>query len=119
MSVPQQQWILAQTGQPPESFIQAVKQYAPASGGHFAAQLLWQRGIQDEATLAAFVSPQAYQSASPFEFGQEMYLAVQRLEPLGKTTNKLLFGVTLMQTVLPPLLFYGMGWDNFLPKTSN
>ncbi|KAF3887567.1 MULTISPECIES: single-stranded-DNA-specific exonuclease RecJ [Nostocales] len=80
MSVPQQQWILAQTGQPPESFIQAVKQYAPASGGHFAAQLLWQRGIQDEATLAAFVSPQAYQSASPFEFGQEMYLAVQRLE---------------------------------------
>ncbi|KYC38151.1 single-stranded-DNA-specific exonuclease RecJ [Scytonema hofmannii PCC 7110] len=80
MPTPQQQWILAQTEQPPESFIQAVKQYAPALGGHFAAQLLWQRGIQNEAKLAAFVSPQAYQSASPFEFEQEMYLAVQRLQ---------------------------------------
>ncbi len=80
MPTPQQQWILAQTEQPPESFIQAVKQYAPALGGYFAAQLLWQRGIQDEATLAAFVSPQAYQSASPFEFEQEMYFAVQRLQ---------------------------------------
>ncbi|GAA6615023.1 single-stranded-DNA-specific exonuclease RecJ [Scytonema sp. NUACC26] len=80
MPIPQQQWILAQTEQPPEWFVQAVKQYAPASWGNFAAQLLWQRGIQDEATLAAFVSPQAYQSASPFEFGQEMDLAVRRLQ---------------------------------------
>ncbi|GAB1544123.1 single-stranded-DNA-specific exonuclease RecJ [Scytonema sp. NUACC21] len=80
MPTPQQQWILAQTEQPPEWFIQAVKQYLPALRGLFAAQLLWQRGIQDEKTLAAFVSPQAYQSTSPFEFGQEMHWAVKRLQ---------------------------------------
>ncbi|MBW4627568.1 MAG: single-stranded-DNA-specific exonuclease RecJ [Brasilonema octagenarum HA4186-MV1] len=78
--MPEQQWILATTEQPPEWFIQAVKQYAPASSGHFAAQLLWQRGIRKNAQLAAFVNSQAYQAASPFEFGQEMHLAVERLQ---------------------------------------
>ncbi|MBK1990300.1 single-stranded-DNA-specific exonuclease RecJ [Sphaerospermopsis aphanizomenoides BCCUSP55] len=74
------QWILAETEQPPESFIQAVKQYTPLSSGSFAAQLLWQRGIKDPETLAAFVNFQAYQPASPFEFGREMDLAIQRLK---------------------------------------
>ncbi|MBW4592565.1 MAG: DHH family phosphoesterase [Brasilonema angustatum HA4187-MV1] len=78
--MPEQQWILATTEQPPEWFIQAVKQYAPASSGHFAAQLLWQRGIRDNAQLTAFVNSQAYEAASPFEFGQEMHLAVERLQ---------------------------------------
>ncbi|MBP5971315.1 single-stranded-DNA-specific exonuclease RecJ [Brasilonema sp. CT11] len=78
--MPEQQWILATTEQPPEWFIQAVKQYAPASGGHFAAQLLWQRGIRENTQLGAFVNSQAYQAASPFEFGQEMHLAVERLQ---------------------------------------
>uniref|UniRef100_UPI002006ECCC single-stranded-DNA-specific exonuclease RecJ n=1 Tax=Brasilonema sp. UFV-L1 TaxID=2234130 RepID=UPI002006ECCC len=78
--MPEQQWILATTEQPPEWFIQAVKQYAPASGGHFAAQLLWERGIRENSQLAAFVNPQAYQAASPFEFGQEMHQAVERLQ---------------------------------------
>ena len=76
----EQQWTLATTEQPPEWFIQAVKQYAPASGGHFAAQLLWQRGIRDNTQLAAFVNTKTYQPASPFEFGQEMHLAVERLQ---------------------------------------
>jgi len=75
-----QQWILASTEQPPEWFTQAVKQYAPASSGHYAAQLLWQRGIRDATQLVAFVNPQAYQPASPFEFGQEMLQAVKRLQ---------------------------------------
>ncbi|BAZ25268.1 single-stranded-DNA-specific exonuclease RecJ [Kalymmatonema gypsitolerans NIES-4073] len=76
----EQQWTLATTEQPPEWFIQAVKQYAPASGGHFAAQLLWQRGIRENTQLAAFVNTKTYQPASPFEFGQEMHLAVERLQ---------------------------------------
>ena len=76
----EQQWTLATTEQPPEWFIQAVKQYAPASGGHFAAQLLWQRGIRDNTQLAGFVNTKTYQPASPFEFGQEMHLAVERLQ---------------------------------------
>ena len=76
----EQQWTLATTEQPPEWFIQAVKQYAPTSGGHFAAQLLWQRGIRENTQLAGFVNTKTYQPASPFEFGQEMHLAVERLQ---------------------------------------
>lgn len=75
----EQQWTLATIEQPPEWFIQAVKQYAPASDGHFAAQLLWQRGIRETTQLVAFVNTETYQPASPFEFGQEMHLAVERL----------------------------------------
>ncbi|WP_414585534.1 single-stranded-DNA-specific exonuclease RecJ [Scytonema sp. PCC 10023] len=76
----EQQWTLATTEQPPEWFIQAVKQYTPTSGALFAAQLLWQRGIREKPQLAAFVNTKTYQPASPFEFGQEMHLAVERLQ---------------------------------------
>ncbi|ARV57580.1 single-stranded-DNA-specific exonuclease RecJ [Nostocales cyanobacterium HT-58-2] len=75
-----QQWILATTEQPPEWFLQAVKQYAPVHGGSFAAQLLWQRGIRDVSQIEAFVNYKAYQSTSPFEFGQEIHWAVERLQ---------------------------------------
>ncbi|MGI2902842.1 single-stranded-DNA-specific exonuclease RecJ [Tolypothrix sp. VBCCA 56010] len=74
------QWNLIATEQPPESFIEAVKHYTPNKNGHYAAQLLWQRGIKDTTQLAEFVNPQAYQPASPFEFGEEMLLAVRRLK---------------------------------------
>ncbi|MEI2578370.1 single-stranded-DNA-specific exonuclease RecJ [Scytonema sp. PRP1] len=76
----EQQWTLSTTEQPPEWFIQAVKQYAPISNGLFAAQLLWQRGIREITQLAAFVNTKTYQPASPFEFGQEMHQAVERLQ---------------------------------------
>ncbi|MCC5657758.1 DHH family phosphoesterase [Nostoc sp. XA010] len=76
----QQQWTIAATEQPPESFIQAVKQYTPASSGIYAAQLLWQRGIKDHQQLIAFINHKDYQPASPFEFGQEMPLAIARLQ---------------------------------------
>jgi single-stranded-DNA-specific exonuclease len=75
------QWILTATEQPPDWFIQAVKKYAPTtSKGIYAAQLLWQRGIKEESQLAAFINYKTYQPASPFEFGQEMQLAVTRLK---------------------------------------
>ncbi|MFS0519774.1 single-stranded-DNA-specific exonuclease RecJ [Nostoc sp. UIC 10607] len=76
----QQQWTIAATEQPPEWFIQAVKQHTPASSGIYAAQLLWQRGIKDDQQLTAFINYKAYQPASPFEFGQEMHLAIARLQ---------------------------------------
>ncbi|MDF5711870.1 MAG: single-stranded-DNA-specific exonuclease RecJ [Nostoc sp. S4] len=75
-----QQWTLATTEQPPEWFIQAVKQHTPASNGLYAAQLLWQRGIKEKSQLSAFINQKAYQAASPFEFGQEMQLAIARLQ---------------------------------------
>ncbi|PHK09461.1 DHH family phosphoesterase, partial [Nostoc linckia] len=78
--MPEQQWNLATAEQPPEWFIQAVKQHTPASNGMYAAQLLWQRGIKEKSQLLAFINHKAYQAASPFEFGQEMHLAIARLK---------------------------------------
>ncbi|MBW4556430.1 MAG: single-stranded-DNA-specific exonuclease RecJ [Trichormus sp. ATA11-4-KO1] len=83
------QWILATTEQPPDWFIQAVKEYTPASSGLYAAQLLWQRGIKDYQQLAAFTNHQAYQPASPFEFGQEMHLAMERLQKARQAGEKI------------------------------
>jgi single-stranded-DNA-specific exonuclease len=76
----QQQWILASTEQPPQWFIQAVKQYTPASSGEYAAQLLWHRGIRNDTQIEAFINYKAYDPASPFQFGEEMHLAVKRLQ---------------------------------------
>ncbi|MGF1988152.1 MAG: single-stranded-DNA-specific exonuclease RecJ [Nostoc sp. ZfuVER08] len=78
--MPEQQWNLATAEQPPEWFIQAVKQHTPASNGLYAAQLLWQRGIKEKSQLSAFINHKAYQAASPFEFGQEIHLAIARLQ---------------------------------------
>lgn len=83
------EWILTETENPPEWFIQAVHKYTPLSKGIFAAQLLWQRGIQTELELTSFVNYQAYQPASPHEFGKEIDWAVQRLQKAGETGEKI------------------------------
>ncbi len=88
MTEQQQQWILASTESPPGWFIQAVQQYTLSGGGFYAAQLLWQRSIQDESQLAAFINYQTYQPASPFEFGQEMDLALIRLQQAWENGEK-------------------------------
>ncbi|NEU83354.1 DHH family phosphoesterase [Nostoc sp. UIC 10630] len=85
----QQQWTITATEQPPEWFIQAVKQYTPLSSGIYAAQLLWQRGIKDHQQLTAFINYKAYQPASPFEFGQEMDLAIARLQQAYNAKEKI------------------------------
>ncbi len=85
----QQQWTIAATEQPPDWFIEAVKQHTPASSGIYAAQLLWQRGIKDHQQLIAFINHKAYQPASPFEFGQEMDLAIARLQQAYNAKEKI------------------------------
>ncbi|WP_414517892.1 single-stranded-DNA-specific exonuclease RecJ [Nostoc sp. PCC 9305] len=85
----QQQWTITATEQPPEWFIQAVKQYTRASSGLYAAQLLWQRGIKDRQQLTAFINYKVYQPTSPFEFGQEMHLAIARLQQAYNTKEKI------------------------------
>ncbi|MBN4002041.1 DHH family phosphoesterase [Nostoc sp. LPT] len=87
--MPEQQWTITVTEQPPKWFIQAVKQYTPVSNGLYAAQLLWQRGIKDRQQLTAFINYKAYQPASPFEFGQEMHLAIARLRQAYNTKEKI------------------------------
>jgi single-stranded-DNA-specific exonuclease len=80
------QWILATPEQPPDWFIHMVQQYTPQSRGLYAAQLLWQRGIKDCEQLAAFADYKNYRPASPFEFGEEMHLAMARLQQ-GRDNN--------------------------------
>jgi single-stranded-DNA-specific exonuclease len=82
------EWILTTTEKPPDWFIELVKKYAPETSGNFASQLFWQRGIQNEEKLAAFINYQIYQPANPGEFGQEMNLALQRLITARKTGEK-------------------------------
>lgn len=84
----QLQWTVISIESPPEWFVEAVKSYVPNSSGHYAAQLLWQRGIQDVQPLAEFIKPQLYQAASPFVFGQEMQQAVARLQMARDRTEK-------------------------------
>jgi single-stranded-DNA-specific exonuclease len=83
------QWIIETPEKPPDWFIQIVKQYTPASRGLYAAQLLWQRGIKDKQKLAAFTDYKTYQPASPFEFGAEMQLAMERLQQARNNNDKI------------------------------
>ncbi len=77
-------WLVQPIAPLPDWFVQAVNQAANLSASNVAApyvaQLLWQRGIQDPDRLAGFFNPDCYQPASPFDFGQEMQWAVERLQ---------------------------------------
>lgn len=83
------QWILSTPEQPPDWFIHMVKQYTPKSRGLYAAQLLWQRGIKNPETLAAFADYKNYHPASPLEFGEEMHLAMARLQQALNNNDKI------------------------------
>ncbi|NJO53270.1 MAG: hypothetical protein HC840_32035, partial [Leptolyngbyaceae cyanobacterium RM2_2_4] len=76
--MPEPQWQVQPVAELPTAFVQAVNQCAAGLSG-YAAQLLWQRGIQDPKQVAGFVNPDLHQPTSPFEFGQEMHRAVERL----------------------------------------
>ncbi|MEB3229220.1 MAG: single-stranded-DNA-specific exonuclease RecJ [Synechocystis sp.] len=78
--MPQSRWQLVSAPSPPIAFVEQVQQYCGDGGGHFAAPLLWQRGIQSAAQLQTFLDADHYQPTSPFDFGQEMKWAVKRLD---------------------------------------
>ncbi len=78
-SISPSQWQVLPPGEIPQWFIEAVKSHTKNCSGHYAAQLLWQRGIREEKQLAGFLNPDLYQPTSPFDFGQEMKWAVKRL----------------------------------------
>lgn len=78
--MPLSQWQYPPTPVIPSDFLQAVKRFCPGSDGQFAAQLLWQRGINTLEKLRPFVNEADYQPTSPFVFGQEMKWAVNRLK---------------------------------------
>ena len=85
MPEPQLQWQVSPPPQIPQWFLESVKRHTLTSDGRHAAQLLWQRGIRDPDQLPGFLNPDFYQPASPFEFGQEMQWAVERLQQACRT----------------------------------
>ncbi|NEQ60920.1 MAG: DHH family phosphoesterase [Moorea sp. SIO4A1] len=87
-SISQSQWQVLPPPDFPQWFIEAVKSYTNGSSGHYAAQLLWQRGIREEKQLAGFLNPDLYQPTSPFDFGQEMKWAVKRLRQAREAGEK-------------------------------
>ncbi len=72
-------WVLP-SDVPPEEFAAAIASHLPQLTGDYVAQLLWSRGIRDLEQLAGYLNPDEYQPVSPFEFGQEMRWAVERLQ---------------------------------------
>ena len=64
----------------PDYFLDAVRKYTPNSPGIYVAQLLWQRGIKELEQLRAFMQPEFYQPASPWEFGVELDFALERIK---------------------------------------
>ena len=74
------QWQVLPVVSLPSWFLDIVKSYTPDSEGNYVAQLLWQRGIQTPEKLYGFLDANLYHPLSPFEFGQEMKLAIKRLK---------------------------------------
>ncbi|MEG3976264.1 DHH family phosphoesterase [Microcoleus sp. herbarium8] len=73
---------------PPDWLIQAVRKHAPGLPGNYAAALLWHRGIDNPEQIPGFLNPKLYQPASPWEFGQEMHRATDRIQQAINSNEK-------------------------------
>ncbi len=82
------QWQIQPAAPLPPEFLAAVQAQSRGSSGYYAAQLLWQRGLRDVSQIAGFLNPGCYQPASPFEFGDEMHHAVNRLQQAYQNQEK-------------------------------
>jgi single-stranded-DNA-specific exonuclease len=82
-----QSWIRP-TDLPPEDFRQAVRDLSQPFSGEFIAQILWQRGMRDIDRLPGFIHASQYHPHSPYDFGQVMHLAVERLQQARSTNEK-------------------------------
>ncbi|OCR00214.1 single-stranded-DNA-specific exonuclease RecJ [Oscillatoriales cyanobacterium USR001] len=79
MPEPPQNWQTQPPIQPPAWLIEVIQSHAPELPGHYAASLLISRGIQNPEQIPGFLDPNLYQPASPFDFGQEMNWALDRI----------------------------------------
>jgi single-stranded-DNA-specific exonuclease len=75
----QTNWKLVPVVEPPDWFVEAIEDCTSHSC-QYLAPLLWQRGIRDRSRLLGFLDPNCYQPSNPFEFGQEMFWAIERLQ---------------------------------------
>ncbi|NJN24082.1 MAG: single-stranded-DNA-specific exonuclease RecJ, partial [Acaryochloridaceae cyanobacterium RL_2_7] len=63
----------------PGWLLKTIQTIAPHLPGHYAAQLLWQRGYREPEALEGFLNPDQYQPTPPSAFGKEMEWAVERI----------------------------------------
>lgn len=80
MSDLKHRWQLIPQTNPPSWLLELMEERLFSPSARFAAQLLWQRGLQDADSVLAFLDPAHYQPASPWAFGIEMEGAVDRLQ---------------------------------------
>jgi single-stranded-DNA-specific exonuclease len=73
-------WRIPSLTEVPAAFVAAVRDCKSTINGRFAAQLLWQRGMREIEGLSGYLDCDRYQPQSPFAFGAEMTLAVERLK---------------------------------------
>jgi single-stranded-DNA-specific exonuclease len=73
-------WQLPPQLEIPAEFVAAIRACKPTVNGKYAAQLLWQRGMQEIDRIPGYLDCDKYQPASPFAFGAEMTAAVERLK---------------------------------------
>jgi single-stranded-DNA-specific exonuclease len=83
----QQSWILPDA-KPTDAFREAVQALSQPFKGEYIAQILWQRGIRDLDRLPGFIHAKQYLPHSPSDFGDEMQLAIDRLQTARKNREK-------------------------------
>lgn len=80
MYPPAADWQLKSQPTPSDWLLDLLQKRSPTPSNSFAAQLLWQRGLQDPQSVLAFLDATQYQPTSPWAFGGEMEKAVARLQ---------------------------------------
>ncbi|MGC1219050.1 MAG: single-stranded-DNA-specific exonuclease RecJ [Phormidesmis sp.] len=81
-------WQLIPVPELPDGWVNTVAEITGLPNPIRGAQLLWMRGIQSAAALRGFLQATAYCPASPFEFGEEIQWAVDRLMVARDRTEK-------------------------------
>lgn len=72
-------WQIATADVPVADWVKTVEKISGLPDPTWGAQLLWTRGVQSAGSLRGFLQPADYEPASPFDFGEEMVWAVDRL----------------------------------------
>ena len=73
------EWQVALATCPDDVWVKTVEQISGLPAPVLGAQLLWNRGLKSAEALRGFLQPSDYEPASPFDFGEEMVWAVERL----------------------------------------
>ncbi len=69
----------AQASEQFSEWVKIVEKLSELPTPVWGAQLLWNRGLRSAETLRGFLRAEDYTPASPFEFGEEMVWAIERL----------------------------------------